>query len=143
MSDIDKRLAIVEIYIQARVDQEKEDRRWLRGLALAFILQFLLLVSGGVVAAIRVGGLIQELESIDISDLHRDNMTALQVLADHGTEFAQVRGEQFRIRERLDSINEEMRERTQDRFYKSDAERLEDRIRALEVDDHQNHRNVD
>lgn len=137
INEIVTRLSIIEVYIKAREEQERDDRRWLRGLVLAFIVQVVLLIGGGATAAVKLGGLIQELEAIDIADLHRDNMIALKVLADHGTEFAQVRGEQFRLRERLDGINEEMRDRTQDRFYKSDAVRLEERIRRLEID----HRN--
>ena len=132
INEIVTRLAVVEGYIHARERQETEDRKWIRTLALAFVLQVILLIAGGVTAAIKLGGFVQQLESIDLSHLQKETSTALQVLADHGTELETVRSEQLRIREHMTGVVDEMRNRTQDRFYKSDAVDMKNRISQLE-----------
>ena len=132
INEIVTRLAVVEGYIHAREKQETEDRKWIRTLALAFVLQVVLLLAGGVTAAIKLGGFVQQLESIDLTHLQRETSTTLQVLADHGTELETVRAEQLRMREHMDDVVDEMRNRTQDRFYKSDAIEMNNRIKSLE-----------
>ena len=132
INEIVTRLAVVEGYIHTREKQETEDRQWIRTLALAFVLQVILLIAGGVTAAIKLGGFVQQLESIDLSHLQKETSTALQVLADHGTEIETTRLEQFRLREHMTSIVDEMRNRTTDRFYKSDAVEMKARIKELE-----------
>ena len=135
INEIVTRLAVVEGYIHAREKQETEDRKWIRTLALAFVIQVVVLISAGVTAAIKLGSFVQQLESLDISHVQRETSTALQVLADHGTELETVRAEQFRIREHMNDVVSEMRDRTTDRFYKSDAVEMRARIKELE-DDH-------
>lgn len=135
MAEIDKRLAVVEQYIRAREEYERDDRKWLRTLSIAFIIQVIALVGAGGIAAVEVGRMIQRLESIDVVQLRNQTATALQVLADHGTEIELVRQEQFRLRGNIDAMRNEMLDRTKNRFDTRDADKMEERFRLI-VDSH-------
>lgn len=136
LHEVHTRLAVVEQYIKAREIYERDDRRYLRGLLIAFVIQVFALIGGAAYAAVEMGRWMQSIDSIDITELGRDQHTSLQILADHGTELETVRSEQFRMRQQMDDIVGELRNRTQDRFYKQDAIAMLARIKELE-EDHQ------
>ena len=76
---------------------------------------------------------------MDITELNANMTTALGVLKDHGTEFTNVCDEQHRQRLRMDAVSDELislrktiDDKTHSRFYKSDGDRLENRIERLE-----------
>lgn len=99
-----------------------------------------------IVMVIQIGGWIyayaqldQKVSSLDLKEVRNNLATALTVLGDHGTEFANIQSELQRLRIKDDDIENHMAQirqktdtRTRDRFYKSDGDRLEDRIERLE-----------
>lgn len=81
----------------------------------------------------------QKVSSLDLKELKQNISTALTVLGDHGTEFENLRSEQNRLRLKDDMLDQailKMRDqidnKTRERFYKSDGNRLENRIERLE-----------
>ena len=96
-------------------------RKWIVTGVFAIIIQ-----AGGVVYT--YGQLTTKVEQLGGLGLSTDVSTALQVLADHGTEFEGVRIEQARVRERIDVLT--------DRDYPVsdyDIEKLEKRMERIEV----------
>lgn len=126
--DIDKRLVILE----ERSRQNLQTRKWIMGLVAAAVLQL------GVVI-FSYGQLTQQIANINLSEFEQNISTALTVLGDHGTELETIRGEQARVRGNIDQLHlymENLRQKvdsqTRDRWYKSDGDKLDDRVRRLE-----------
>ncbi|MCP3868319.1 MAG: hypothetical protein GY703_09545 [Gammaproteobacteria bacterium] len=67
---------------------------------------------------------LEEMEKNNLGQVMLRNQvtTALTVLADHGTEFADVRAHINRITGQLDSLSNTLEKRTDDRFRRSDYE---------------------
>ena len=120
--DIDRRLAVVE----SDMSRMMGNRRILLGMAGFLVIQ-------AIVGAIALGELRQKVSGLHLGDLERDVGAALVVVADHDTELENIRGEMFRMRGVIDQINNRLDERTKDRYYRSDALRLEDRVGRLET----------
>lgn len=81
----------------------------------------------------------EKVANLDVSELSRNMVTALGVLKDHGTEFANVRDEQLRLRtasddvvKRMDILRSEIDDKTRERFFKSDGDRHEKRMERIE-----------
>lgn len=140
LTDIRTRLALVENDLSQIVDNRRIFQRWMMGL-LAFVLVQLGSFAYG------YGQITQKMEDLDLSEF-RDSLvrleknvdTALVVLADHGTELQDVRNEQARVRGNIDQIHilmdglrGKVDKQTNDRFYKSDGDKLEERVRELEI----------
>ena len=132
INEIVTRLAVVESYIHAREKAESEDRRWLRGLALAFGLQFLGLIGAVVVGAIYLGGMMNRLDTIDVAALYNQSTNILRILADQGEQIGDNRDEGFRLRGNIDSIHNDMIGRTKERYYKAEGVAVEKRVKRLE-----------
>ena len=90
---IDNRLILVESEVAALASTN----RWVRGIAVVLVLQVIL-------AGVGYGRLMEQVDQLHIDGLETNVNTALQVLGDHGTELAEVRSEQHRIRGVLDGI---------------------------------------
>ena len=121
LHDIDTRVRLVEADIARIIGT----RKLIMGMAGFLIIQAI----GG---AIAYGQLLNKVDNLSLGNLERDVGVALTVIADHGTELQDIRNEQSRIRGQLDSFNSRMDEKTKDRYYRSDALRLEDRVGRLE-----------
>ena len=59
----------------------------------------------------------------EIPVLKENMVVALQVLADHGTEFKNLRERNTQISASVENLRETLRESTRDRWHKSDAQR--------------------
>jgi len=118
---IDTRVTIIESEVEALAGTN----RWLRGIAVVLVLQVIL-------AAVGYGRLMEQVDQLHIDGLETNVNTALQVLGDHGTELAEVRSEQHRIRGVLDSVREEINQRTSDRFTGRDGVQLNKRLSRIE-----------
>jgi hypothetical protein len=129
LADIDKRLAIVEVDIERMAGM----RKMLLGMSL-----FLLVQAGGI--AYGWGQTIERLDNISLDELGTNVATALSVLGSHGNEIELIREEQHRIRGQVDSIQARVDLRTRDRYYKSDGDKLEERVRHLELTQYKNHK---
>ena len=135
LADIRTRLALIESDLQ----RGSKTMAWLRGIAVVVVLQVGAFIYGYAQLQIRVDSInLEEFETALIT-LEKNMTTAMTVLGDHGTEFADVREEQARIRGQLDQFHsflENVRQKadsqTRDRFYKDDGDRLEARIKRLE-----------
>ena len=121
--DIDKRLSIVESGIQ----RQEGMRKILWGMLGFLVVQF----TG---AAVGYGKLQSQLH--DITSFRQDTSTVLTVLGDHGTEMQSIRQEMHHIRGRDDSISDrltildqQLLDRTKDRWYRSDALRQADELK--------------
>jgi hypothetical protein len=129
--DIDKRLSKVETYITAREQYEREDRRWIRGLAVGVTLQFFGILAAGFYVALEAGKLIQRLESIDVVQLHDELNDARKDVTKHSEELELIRQEQFRLRGNIDALNIRIETKTEDRFFGKDGDRLEETDKEL------------
>jgi len=82
------------------------------------------LVSQTIIAVFGYGRLTEQIEHLDMQTIETDIRTALVVVADHGTELQDIRGEQQRIRGIIDTIRNEFKadlvRKTADRFHKRD-----------------------
>ena len=121
--DIDKRLSIVE----RGIERQEGMRKILYGMAGFLVVQF----SG---AAVGYGKLQTQLSAI--TEFRQDTSTVLNVLGDHGTELHGVREEMARIRghddamsNRVTVMEQQLLDRTKDRWYRSDAIRQTDEIK--------------
>jgi hypothetical protein len=132
INEIVTRLAVVESYIRAREIAESEDRRWLRGMALAFGVQFLGLVGAVIVGAVYMGGMMNRLDTIDVATLHNQSANILRLLAEQSNEIGDNRDESFRLRGSIDAVRKEVHTRTEDRFYKTEGIAIEKRVKRLE-----------
>ena len=139
LTDIRTRLALVENDLSQIVENRKIFTRWMLGLFTFVIVQIGSFLYG-------YGQITQKMDDLDLTEF-RDSMTkiekdvgtALVVLADHGTELQDVRNEQARVRGNIDQFHGYMNElrskvdnQTKDRFYKTDGDRLRERIKRLE-----------
>lgn len=134
------RLALVENDLGQIIDNRKIFQRWMMGL-----LAFVLIQLGSF--AYGYGQINQKMNDLDLSEfsgalarLEKNVDTALVVLADHGTEIQDVRNEQARVRGNIDQIHvlmdrlrSKVDNQTNDRFYKKDGDKLEERVRELEL----------
>ena len=114
VSSFDGRLIVLE----ERSYQAQHLKRWILGLVGLVLLQL-----GGFGYA--WGQFTNRLDNIDVSALEQTLGTSLTVLADHGTELAQLRGELAHLRGQLDS-------RTADRFTGAMGLAHENRLERLE-----------
>ncbi len=128
IKDIDKRVAIIE----AEAMNNRRTRLIIYGQSGLLMLALI----GGVYG---FGQLEQKVTALNLEKLEQDIGVALRVVADHGTELQDVRTEQARVRGTIDEMWKLHRDmmaridaRTAGRFYKSDGDRLEDRIIRLE-----------
>lgn len=116
----------------ARLIRVEEQVNQIRTIArLSWTLVIVMVVNvGGAIAGYAT--LKQQVENIDLGQFKSDISTALVVLGDHGTELSNVRTEHARLRANLDEMRGDMNDKTRERFYRSDGDRLEDRIERLE-----------
>lgn len=128
LSDMDKRLAVVELQVEG-----------IRGMKRILWGNMITIIAAVIGFAYGYGQLITTVESFDNGELKRNVATALTVLGDHGTEFANIQSELSRLRgvddafhNEISQVNQRMDVRTSDRFYKHDGDRLEARIQRLE-----------
>ena len=119
---IDTRVTLLESEVAALASTN----RWVRGIAVVLILQVIL-------AGVGYGRLMEQVDQLHIDGLETNVNTALQVLADHGSELDGIRNEDARIRGVLDALRSTLNQRTRERFYKSDGDRLSMRIDKLEA----------
>jgi Tfp pilus assembly protein PilO len=118
---IDTRVTIIESELESLASTHK----WIRGIALVLVIQVVL-------AAMGFAKLAEQVDSLNLKALETNIATALQVLADHGTELEGIRREDARMRGALDAIRAEISVRTSDRFTGRDADRLYKRLLRLE-----------
>ena len=121
LHSIDNRVTLVE----SEVASLSSTNKWVRGIAAVLVIQVIM-------AGVGYGRLMEQVDQLHIDGLETNVNTALQVLADHGTELAEVRSEQHRIRGVLDAIRTEINQRTSDRFTGRDGDRIEIRVQRLE-----------
>ena len=132
LADIDKRLAIMEDNAKTDKEDSMVLKRFMLGLFAVFMIQFGSFVYGYAQA-------IQTLEDIDFGDI-RENLTSVRIiLADHSTELTLVRTEHNELRTNVTTLWDAHRDfrkvidaKTANRFYKSDGDKLESRIKRLE-----------
>lgn len=93
-------------------------RRWMIIVAIA-------LIGGTFTAAQWIIGIETQVEDAvsDIPQMRQDVSTALQVLADHGTELQGIRDLHAEFLGTLNGLRGDMKERTQKRYTSQDAER--------------------
>lgn len=118
---IDKRVALVEQEVNDLVGVN----RWIRGIAFVMFVQII----GAVIAFVKLS---EQVDQLHIEGLKTNVSTALQVLADHGNELEGIRAEDARLRGVIDTVREEMTQRTFDRFTGKEGDRLRARVQRLE-----------
>lgn len=119
-----------------RVEEQVAQIRTVARLAWSLFVVLLIQTVGFIYAYAQ---LEQKVEAMDLGKFRSDISTALVVLADHGTELQSVRDENTRIRGIIDELwtvhhdyRNQLDDKTKERFYRSDGDRLEDRIERLE-----------
>lgn len=127
-SAIETRLALIERDLEGI----SNTKRWVQGVAAFLLLQ----LGAGIWSYAQ---LVVKVDNLDVTELEKNVNTALTVLGDHGTEFANVRELITRNISKNDSqddqlhdLRERIDDKTNDRFYRSDGARLEARINRLE-----------
>ena len=128
LNDIDKRVVAIEVDLRGMAAV----RKVIWSLAVAVVI-------GATSAVYGYGKLVEKLDNINLMELETHIGTLLVVAGDHGTELENVRGGQARLRGRFDTLSDNMidirnsvDDKTSERFYKSDGDRLEQRILRLE-----------
>lgn len=125
---IDTRLALIERDLEAI----SNTKRWIQGVAIFLLAQ----LGMGIWSYAQ---LVVKVDNIDLTELEQNVNTALTVLGDHGTEFANVRelitrniSKNDQQDSQLHDLRERIDDKTNDRFYRTDGARLEARINRLE-----------
>jgi len=118
---IDTRVTIIEGELHALAATAK----WIKSIVVVLVIQIVL-------AAVGYGRLMEQVDQFHIDGLEVNVNTALQVLADHGSELDGIRTEDARLRTSIDSIRKEINQRTQDRFTGRDGDQMQKRISRLE-----------
>ena len=113
------------IRLESRFDLIGTIAKLLWTLFLLFIVQ----ISGGIYAFSQ---LAEKVNNLDLKEMKQNVSTVLVVLGDHGTEIQTVRTEQQRLRGNIDSIRRSIDDKTKERFYKSDGDKLDERTTRLE-----------
>ena len=128
LHSIDTRLALVEADLRSMAGT----RKIILGMAGFLVIQAI----GGVVGFVEMR---TEFRNLDLSEYESQVTTALRVLGDHGTELADIRSNDSEIRGEIARMYIEMSkqrdiidDKTIARFYKSDGDRLENRVERLE-----------
>lgn len=125
---IETRLALIERDLEGFTNTA----RWIRGIAAFLFLQL-----GAFIWS--YAQMNAKLDNINLTEIESNVTTALTVLGDHGTEFEGLRQQLNRTQNRADDLERRILEnrnriddKTIDRFYRSDGDRLEIRIKRLE-----------
>ena len=119
-----------------RVEEQVAQIRTVARLAWSLVIVMVLQLGGFIYAYAQLD---QKVEAMNLGGFQTDISTALVVLANHDTEIQDVRDEHARLRGQMDEMWKAQREyqaklddKTKDRFYKSDGDRLEGRVSRLE-----------
>ena len=128
LHSIDTRLALVEADLRSMAGT----RKIILGMAGFLVVQAI----GAVVGFVEMR---TEFRNLDLNEYESQVTTTLKVLGDHGTEIADIRfndretlGEISRLYIEMSKVRDIIDDKTIARFYKSDGDRLEDRIERLE-----------
>ena len=128
LHSIDTRLAVVEAELRSIANLKK----MIFGVMVFLIAQGV----GGVVGFTEMRS---EFRNLDLGAYETNVATALTVLGQHGEELAAVRHEDSEVRGALtelfrehSSLKDTIDKKTEQRFYKSDGDRLDGRITRLE-----------
>jgi len=105
-----------------RLEERMDQVRGLGKVAWGIMVLMVINLGGGLIG---YGSLLQQVESLNLIDVKRDVSTALLMLGDQGTEFADIRAEQLRQRVQINAYEDKLDDKTRARFYKSDGARLE------------------
>jgi len=125
---IDKRLSLVEADLQSMAGT----RRIILGMAAFLFVQGI----GGVVAFTEMQS---QLKGLSLAEFQVSTAAILTMLSDQAGEVSGIRNEDARLRASADSLGQQIldirkmiEERTEERFYRTDGDRLEARINRLE-----------
>ena len=121
LHSIDTRLSLVEQEVGALSNAGK----WLRGIGVFLLIQ----VIGGVIAFTKLS---HQVDNLNLTSMQSDISTTLSVMASHRKNIDSISDEQARLRGVIDSMQEQIAERTADRFTGREASAIEERVSRLE-----------
>ena len=85
-----------------------------------------------IAAIVAFTKLSHQVDTLNLNSMETDISTTLSVLASHRQNIDAISGEQARIRGVIDSIHDQLAQRTADRFTGREAAALEQRVQRLE-----------